>query len=432
VKILVTLFTFLVLLVTNTNSVLAATNGDVNSDGKVDIVDIGIIIDSYGRTTCNLNADINRDCKIDIIDIGISIDNYGRTANVPTGSPPPVTASIWISGAEMSSLPTTGTAWANVRSAAYGSWGTPDLKNQDNKFGLPVLAGALVYGKTGDTALRSKVRDAIIAAKRTMDEPAEWQTTNGALSLGRQLGAFVIAADLIDLKSFDSTADSEFRNYLRIIRTQNVGTHGRWKNLTYTCENSANNWGTFACPSRIAAGIYLGDTADITRSANIIRAFLGERQFYPADAPGEGGYFQHTAGGLSGGWSCNESSWTAINPNCSKNGINLDGVLVEDISRGGNCCAIVGDGIGYSWEALQGLYVSAELLHRRGFDAYNWSNKALKRSVDYMYRNSAAWNARHPVADYVIWMSNKRYGSGYPTRPAVTGRIMSWTDWTHN
>lgn len=53
--------------------------GDVNEDGRVDIVDIGIIIDNYGRSPIpNSKADVNRDGRVDIVDIGICIDNYGR------------------------------------------------------------------------------------------------------------------------------------------------------------------------------------------------------------------------------------------------------------------------------------------------------------------------------------------------------------------
>jgi hypothetical protein len=54
-------------------------NADVNSDGRVDIVDIGILIDHYARVpVTNIKADINRDGRVDIVDIGICIDNYGR------------------------------------------------------------------------------------------------------------------------------------------------------------------------------------------------------------------------------------------------------------------------------------------------------------------------------------------------------------------
>jgi hypothetical protein len=316
-----------------------------------------------------------------------------------------------------------------MRSAAYGSWGTADLKNQDNKHAIYTLAGALVYARTGDPAMRAKVRDGILAAKRSMDASSEWQTDNGVLAAGRQIGAYVISADIIGLRSFDANADNEFRGWLATIRTTNIGTHGRWKSITFTCENAAANWGTFACASRIAASIYLGDTADVNRSAAIIRAFLGERSAYPANAPGRNGYFQHT-GGYDPSWACNDASWTGINPGCVKSGVNLDGVLVEDASRGGGCCTLQGSGVGYSWEALQGLFVSAELLYRTGAygNPYQWSNQALKRSLDFMQRSG--WGISN-VAKYVPWIANARYGTSYPVANSITGRILSWGDWMY-
>jgi hypothetical protein len=316
-----------------------------------------------------------------------------------------------------------------MRSTAYGSWGSADLKNQDNKQDVYALAGALVYARTGDATLRAKVRDAIIAAKRTLDESSEWQERSSVLSSGRQLGGYVIAADLINLRSFDPSADNEFRTWLSAIRTTNIGTHGRWKSITYTCENAAANWSTFACASRIAASLYLGDTADVQRAASIIRAFLGERSYYPANAPGQNGYFMHTAD-YQTSWACNESTWTAVNPACAKSGVNLDGVLVEDVSRGGPCCTPVGAGISYSWEALQGLYVSAELLYRTGAygNPYQWSNQALKRSMDFMQRSG--WGITS-VATYVPWMANRRYNTSYPLVASSNGRIMAWGDWLY-
>lgn len=339
------------------------------------------------------------------------------------------TGSMWISSSELMSLPTSGIAWDKVRTTAYGSWGTPDLKNQDNKHAIYTLAGALVYARTGDPSLRSKVRDGIITAKRTLDESSEWQTTNGVLATGRQLGAYVISADLINLKNYDTSADNEFRNWLTAIRSTNIGTHSRWKSITYTCENVAANWGAFACASRIAASIYLGDAADVNRSASIIRALLGERKYYPANAPGQNGYFQHTVDYQSS-WACNEPIWTGVNPPCVKSGANIDSVLVEDASRGGGCCVVQGSGISYSWETLQGLFVSAELLYHTGSygNPYSWSNQALKRAMDSIQRSG--WGITGP-ATYVPWMANARYNTNYPTTSASSGRIMSWGDWLY-
>jgi hypothetical protein len=327
---------------------------------------------------------------------------------------------MWITAAEIMSLPTSGTAWDKMRTAAVGAWGTPDLKNMDNKHDINVLAGAFVYVRTGDAALRGKVRDGILAAKRTLDESAEWQTRSGVLSASRQIGGYVIAADLIDLKNFDAAVDGEFRGWLTSIRTTNIGTHSRWKAITWTCENTTSNWGTFACASRIAASIYLGDTADVDRAAAIIRAYFGERSAYPAGAPGRNGYFQPAAG-YQPSWTCAEATWTGINPACAKSGVNIDGVLVEDASRGGGCCVLQGEGIGYSWEALQGLFFSAELLYRTGRygDPYSWSNQALRRALDFMQRSG--WGIGSAAGAYVPWLANDRYGTSYPQSPQPSG-----------
>jgi mannan endo-1,4-beta-mannosidase len=52
--------------------------GDANGDGKVDIIDIGIIVDAYGTNpTGDTRADLNGDGVVNGIDIGIVIDNYG-------------------------------------------------------------------------------------------------------------------------------------------------------------------------------------------------------------------------------------------------------------------------------------------------------------------------------------------------------------------
>lgn len=84
----------------------------------------------------------------------------------------------------------------------------------------------------------------------------------------------------------------------------------------------------------------------------------------------------------------------------------------------------------YSWEALQGLFVSAELLYRAGQygNPYTWSNQALKRSLDFMQRSG--WEVTSP-ATYVPWIANARYGTSYPEASASDGRIMSWGDWLY-
>lgn len=53
--------------------------GDVNNDNQVNIIDIGILIDNFGKNPILDNkADINKDGKVNIVDIGIVVDNYGK------------------------------------------------------------------------------------------------------------------------------------------------------------------------------------------------------------------------------------------------------------------------------------------------------------------------------------------------------------------
>lgn len=52
--------------------------GDINSDGTVNIIDVGILVDYYGQTATNYPpANLNTDNIINIVDVGILIDHYG-------------------------------------------------------------------------------------------------------------------------------------------------------------------------------------------------------------------------------------------------------------------------------------------------------------------------------------------------------------------
>jgi hypothetical protein len=117
----------------------------------------------------------------------------------------------------------------------------------------------------------------------------------------------------------------------------------------------------------------------------------------------------------------------------------MDGALVEDLSRepstGPDCHLDSGTAVGasYSWEALQGLFVQAELLNRAGYtNAYAYGNNGLKRAMQFMQRNGGLDSLRQSVMEYVPWIANRRYGTTFSTTtPIPVGRIMGWTDWTH-
>jgi len=58
----------------------------------------------------------------------------------------------------------------------------------------------------------------------------------------------------------------------------------------------------------------------------------------------------------------------------------IDGVLPDDQRRAGGF-TWPPQKENYVWEGLQGAVVQAEVLHRAGYDTWNWSDKALLRAV---------------------------------------------------
>jgi hypothetical protein len=53
-----------------------AKTGDLNSDSKVDVIDLGIFLGNWGATT-KPASDLNQDGKVDVTDLGILLGNWG-------------------------------------------------------------------------------------------------------------------------------------------------------------------------------------------------------------------------------------------------------------------------------------------------------------------------------------------------------------------
>jgi hypothetical protein len=326
----------------------------------------------------------------------------------PPGILPPVPAigGIWISGDELAQIPMAGTAWDALWDRANQSAGTPDLSNQDQMNNVYVMAKALVFARTGQERFRSEVCQQLEAAIGT-------ESGGRTLALGRELAAYVISADLIDLPDYDPTFDRSFRQWLDAVRRKSLSG----KTLISTHESRPNNWGTHAGASRIAVARYLGDTVDLQRAAMVFKGFLGDRSTYAG----------FTYGSLS--WQCDSSRPVGINPTgCTRNGHQIDGALPDDMRRGSSF-TWPPNPTGYAWEALQGVTVQAELLHRAGFAAWEWENRAVLRAVEFLDR--IGWNAEGDD-QWEPWLINYAYGTSFSSRsPARPGKNLGWTDWTH-
>jgi hypothetical protein len=315
--------------------------------------------------------------------------------------------SLIASPQEIAVLPTSGPAWTYLKGVADGDLGLPNLTDQDNKHDVRTLAVALVANRLDSDAYRAKARQAILAAVGTEIVGAN----NSILALGRQLGAYVLAADLIGLNGPD---DAAFRTWLSTIRTRDLGGHSRYRTLKGTCEDSPHNWGTFACASLIAANLYLGDDAAVARSWAVFRGLTGDRSAYAG--------FQDLSTDI---WACPGVPFTPANSGCPADSVRY-GAFVKDVTRGSDPPTADGDGLSYTQEILQGIALQAELLARAGHpDA--WSR--LLPAFDWA-RHNGAMNLSS-VGYHVTWWANKRFGWSLPTKPAAMGRVFGFTDWLY-
>jgi hypothetical protein len=317
---------------------------------------------------------------------------------------------IWIDRETISLLPTRGAAWNAVIHEADRDCGTPALENQDDSANVCVLAKAFAFARTGSTRYGNDVR----AALRSIVSAPPYR--GRALSLGRELAAYVIAADVIDLRSLDADLDARFRTRVRQLVT--TPTNDGPRNLVECHERRPNNWGNHCGASRAAVAAYLGDRSELARAAQVFKGYLGDRASY------SGFRFGDLA------WQCDPRNPVGINPKgCVVNGRSLDGVLPDDQRRSG-ALRWPPPHENYVYEGLQGALVQAVILQRAGFDAFDWGDQALLRAVRWLY-DTADYR---PVGDdtWIPYVVNYFYGTDFPA-PAATraGKNVGFTNWTH-
>ncbi|MBP1635082.1 MAG: hypothetical protein H6Q10_1656 [Acidobacteria bacterium] len=330
---------------------------------------------------------------------------------VPPPPPSPGGGGIWVSREQLRSRPVSGPAWAALTSAADRSCGTPDLANQDDPANVCVMAKALVFARTGAADYRAGV----IAALESVARSGPY--SGRALALGRKLAAYVISADLVDLKTANPSLDAAFRSKIRSLLT--ARTEAGPTSLVRCHEDRPNNWGTHCGASRAAVAAYLGDAAELARVAAVFKGWLGDRASYAG----------FTYGTLE--WQCDPAAPVGINPaGCAREGRSLDGVLPDDERRSKTGFAWPPPKESYVWEALQGALAQAVILQRGGYDPFEWGDRALLRAVRWLHDQ-----AGYPAAGDDTWephVVNFFYGTTFPApTPSKPGKNVGFTDWTH-
>lgn len=320
---------------------------------------------------------------------------------------------IWISPEELNALPKSGPAWEHLLAEAREPLDAPDLADQDSQVDVHVLAKALVFARTGDATFRKDVLAAI-------DRVAHGRTEAGGrtLALCRGLISYVLAADLVGLPP---ELDADFRLFLSEVRGETLDG----KTLISTHESRPNNWGTHCGASRAALDRYLGDEADLRRTAMVLKGWLGDRSAYAGFTFGQ-----------DLGWQANPSLPVGVNPRGAVlRGHSVDGVLPDDQRRAGNF-SWPPTKTGYAWGALQGILATAIVLDRAGMtDVWQWQDRAILRAARWLYDTRFSDGSGYAAEGDDTWIPyvlNHYYGASFPvTVPARPGKNVGWTDWTH-
>jgi hypothetical protein len=332
----------------------------------------------------------------------------------PTPTIPPIgtTTGIWISRNEILALPTSGTAWDRVRSAAYSSWGSPCLNDLNCLHDTKVLAGALVAIRLNDNTLRTKVITNLEAVKSS--------PLDRTLELARNIQSYVIAADIIGYHS--SALDTFVRSMMDKSLPGRAGIPTVWQGAL----KDATNWGNHQRAAALTTYLYLNDTAKVAEVVRAHREYIGEN------------VSPKTLTYDSTNWIADQSNKAGVNRKGSTiQGKVVSGVLPEDWRRGSEF-KWPPTASGYMLEGMQGYVVTSAVLHRKNLVSFSAGDSAIVRAMHMLFGTGEA-AANSPIFRYpptgddtwMTWVVNKYGGTSFPTTTATPGKNMAWTDWTH-
>ena len=340
-----------------------------------------------------------------------SAGTTAAAASVAPSGGTPTGDGILLSHAQLMALPTSGPGWdalvARVASPYGGAYslGVRDDSNKD------VLANALVGARTNRADLKGFVRDRIA---KMMTTP---RNSGDVLATLRQLQAYVISADVIELKSFDPALDGKFRVWLAAEVRAGYSGGGGGGSVISTHDRKPNNFGTHAGAARLAAALYLGDAAE----------YKAARDVWYGWATGDQASVSATRAWSGTTWQCGDGRSYGINPvGCSRGGASLDGVIPEDQRRCGEFSATP-CATNYIHGATDGMTLSFWIMARRGEKVWEWGDRAALRQMQWKYR---AGQPPYSGFRWQIPVIEKAYGIDLPgNAPTATSTNMGYADW---
>jgi hypothetical protein len=351
---------------------------------------------------------------------------------------PTIAVGLWLEGEEIAVLEMSGSAWDHVVAEA-GDFDASmtDYGWQDSTDGSYALAAALVYARTGDLTLRTKVADAI---RTIATNPYDIDNNPSALGWARTMTAWIVAADLINLADYRPDTETSWHAFLADMPTHPYPGDGG-DSLLALAISRANNIGAFARTAVTAIAIYTNDDPLLDHMADLYRAWVEGSTEHR---------FDWTKTGKDRSWHCNPDdpmTYRGINAaDCTRDGHDLSGVIADDYRRSGPYDSTDFPGPNatkYPWETLGAAITQAQLLHRAGYpNALTWGDNAPQRALHQLHTlhqtaQTQGWTfgvEDHEGSDdrWIIQLINHLYKTTYP-QPTETnhGRPLTWTDWTH-
>ncbi len=261
---------------------------------------------------------------------------------------------IWTSAAELARIPTSGPAWDAVLLGASQDCSRPEVANKDDNTNVYALAAAIVYARTGDARYKDKV---VAACEKLV---AQGNPGGKTLAWARETGAYAMAADLAGFRT------PAFEAWLRNMAETYKGEDGRTMRKMF--QDRPNNWGSEAFGSLCAIYRYLGDNAALAAIRDYwIRGVIGPNPGYKY--------------GDDLSWQLDSHNPRLFNPkDATKDGVNIDGVMPDDMRRGGSFHAPPGY-TNYAWGFLQGQIVAARILERAGMPIWAVGDSAIYRAA---------------------------------------------------
>lgn len=330
---------------------------------------------------------------------------------------------MFIQPSSLASLPDSGGAWDRLVEEGAKAVPAGNLAASDQTQPLQVFGHALRYAYNGSGAGKQFVIDHIAAAMGTEDASQDMYAY-------RSLGAYVAAADLVDMPASTVGANGQtFGAWLAAWPNYQVnGANPNYNTLYKAAKGHPGYWGTFARATLLSIALWLikegisptGSGSPSTATAlrddvvQYIKRYLGD-----TSVPNT----LNVLGSYKSEWAINTFPTTqgVINPAAAD--VTRSGANIADASLSGPPPLIDGAGKRQQYEALDALDFTLILLINAGYaDAASWGNSAVRRNYQFLMDNGLTTTDTYYNQYYwhQPWFANHLWGLNM-TVPAVTG-----------